>query len=266
MIVAGKDRKFGWLRPEDRHKTVRSANLFADAVGVTPQEKGFFVSDEVPALDIVGPVLDQGQVGDCTANAGIESLRAARVAVGASPIDFSRYYLYARTRKNIAGGSLDEDSGATVTDMVLSMMHFGVCPEGNWPASKGWQADPDSEADTEAAFHKAIKCYALNTVEWVKACLSFGRPVVFGVMLPASFENIGPDGRMPLPVTGEAFLGGHCMIAIGYRKRVDGLVDFLVQNSWSTDWGMDGRCWMPQEYFETFLAEDMWTVHWELVA
>jgi C1A family cysteine protease len=46
-------------------------------------------------------------------------------------------------------------------------------------------------------------------------------------------------GLVTLPVKGESYVGGHAMMAVGYddQSRM-----FLIWNSWSARWGIDGYC------------------------
>jgi len=263
-------RKLGFVPPTPAQHAFRAANHFGDGFGVTPESKGFIIKDEVDLSDLFPDVLDQGSVGDCTANGGVEAMVACLKAYGLLPKStpspyFSRYYLYAKTRQDM-GVALTEDSGASITDMVMALMKHGVCLEEEWPSADpdGWTKAPSPEADASASKRKATRSYALSTVPWKKACLSLGFVSVFGVALFKSFEDIGPDGYMPMPQPGEPSIGGHCMVRGGYRKRPDGKVDWAVINSWTARFARKGWVWMPQEYDEALLALDDWTIHQEM--
>jgi C1A family cysteine protease len=61
-----------------------------------------------------------------------------------------------------------------------------------------------------------------------------------------------------MPSPGEAVVGGHCVVAVGYdnSKR-----QFIIRNSWGTGWGLAGYFMMPFEYLITpTLANDFWTL------
>jgi C1A family cysteine protease len=69
--------------------------------------------------------------------------------------------------------------------------------------------------------------------------LAAGVPFVFGIGVYRSFESpiVMHTDLVPLPVNGEAYVGGHAMMAVGYddQSRM-----FLVRNSWSAQWGIEG--------------------------
>ena len=83
---------------------------------------------------------------------------------------------------------------------------------------------------------------------------------MFGFSVYESFESraVAKTGEVPLPGPGEALLGGHAVVAVGYddpRQR------FIVRNSWGTSWGMDGYFTMPYEYLlDGGLSDDFWTI------
>ena len=61
-----------------------------------------------------------------------------------------------------------------------------------------------------------------------------------------------------MPFPSEENLGGHAMLACGYSDEDQ---VFLVRNSWGTDWGDRGYCYMPYEYLtNTDLTGDCWTL------
>lgn len=279
-IAGGKPRRLAWVPPGPGHRVLRAQNHFADGLTLTPQAKGFIIKEELTLMQLFPTTLDQGQVGDCVDNATEEAVEAALKVYSQLPPDaprpyFSRYYLYAKVRGDI-GVPLTEDSGSTVLDGVLAAARHGVCLESVFPSvGDAWQTAPGADADADAANHKALRWYSLSSVDWIKACLSVGFPVIFGVQLPESFESIDVGGFMHLPQPGERFIGGHCMLIVGYRKRADGKVDFLVLNSWGPDWGAQGQfmgeringcCWMPQEYQEMLLADEFTSIHQEMAA
>jgi C1A family cysteine protease len=79
-----------------------------------------------------------------------------------------------------------------------------------------------------------------------------GRPVSFGIEIGNRFE---PDGQGIIPdQSGRG--GGHCMCAVGL-KQIGSRWYLKVQNSWSTQWGLAGYCFMPESYFQ---GGDNWAV------
>ena len=78
------------------------------------------------------------------------------------------------------------------------------------------------------------------------SCLDEGYPFVFGLRLTKSFNQIG--GLVPIPEAGESVLGkhsNHAMLCVGYNKKEK---IFIVRNSWGSEWGDGGYCYIPFDY------------------
>jgi len=83
---------------------------------------------------------------------------------------------------------------------------------------------------------------------------------VFGIAVYQSFETpiAAASGLIPMPKPTETYLGGHALMAVGYDDQTH---EFLVRNSWSSHWGIDGYCWIPYDYLTNpHLASDFWAI------
>jgi C1A family cysteine protease len=94
------------------------------------------VQELPPSVDLraqLSPIVDQGSLGSCTANAIVSGLREYELlkeeAVPFMPL--SRLYLYWHERK--LEGHVDEDSGAYIRDGMKVLQKRGVCPETDYP-------------------------------------------------------------------------------------------------------------------------------------
>ena len=58
--------------------------------------------------------------------------------------------------------------------------------------------------------------------------------------------------QTPRPV--DASYGGHAMCLVGYDLYKS---YFLAKNSFGSEWGDNGYCWIPFKYFETY-SYDRW--------
>jgi len=60
---------------------------------------------------------------------------------------------------------------------------------------------------------------------------------------------------IPMPGEYDFVVGGHSVTIVGYSlpKR-----QFIIKNSFGSDWGDGGYCWMPFEYFDMYVFEK-WT-------
>jgi C1A family cysteine protease len=220
---------------------------------------------EVPArIDLrphCPPVLDQGELGSCTANAIANAHRFDQMKQGVQA-DFppSRLFIYYNER--VMEGTVKSDAGAQIRDGIKTLVNSGVCPEAFWPYDIAkFASKPPVRAYREAAKHQALAYQRLvRSLDQMKGCLAAGYPFVFGFSVYESFESaeVARSGRMPMPAPGEKQLGGHAVLAVGYDDTRQCLV---VMNSWSAKWGAKGYFYMPYAYLTNAgLTDDFWTV------
>jgi C1A family cysteine protease len=207
------------------------------------------------------PVMDQGELGSCTANAITGALRTLLIGAGRADVALSRLQLYYDERK--IEGSVYSDSGAEIRDGIKSAAKLGVGPEALWPykISKFKVRPPQKVYDAAIAFN-ALKYerVAVNT-DHIKAALASGVPVVIGISLYDSFESdaVAKTGVLPMPdLHKEKMIGGHCMYAVGYGQHKG---TFTVRNSWADDWGDHGDCYIPEAYLGSLkFGSDYWLI------
>ncbi len=217
-----------------------------------------------PSVDLRAqcpPVYDQGQLGSCTANATAGAVQFERQRQKLAP-DYvpSRLFIYYNERA--IQGTTGYDSGATLRDGIKTMSHQGACPEPEWPYHIAAFREPPPERTYQAASQDlAIRYSRLRQhLPQMKGCLADGYPFIFGLSVYASFESdaVAQTGEVPMPQSGESLLGGHAMMAVGYR---DDQQRFIIRNSWGASWGMQGYCTMPYAYLTNRgLTSDFWTI------
>ena len=207
------------------------------------------------------PVLDQGELGSCTANAIANAHFYDQLKQqDANPFPPSRLFIYYNER--VMEGSVKSDAGAQIRDGIKTLVKQGACPEPLWPyVIAKFATKPPVSAFTEAEKHQAILYQRLTqTLAQLKGCLAEGYPFVFGFSVYESFESdvVAKTGKVPMPGQSEMNLGGHAVLAVGYddAKQV-----FIVMYSWSEAWGDKGYFYMPYAYLtDAYLAADFWTV------
>jgi hypothetical protein len=215
------------------------------------------------------PVVDQGELGSCTANAGgsggfhfaLMNKPQSAPNPEAELYNPSRLFLYYNTR--LLMGTTDEDSGASIRDTMKAIAKYGVCQEIKWPYDiSQFTTQPPQECYDQAA---KLSNFSYNRLhgqsrEAIVAALSSGYPVVYGMLIFQSFESqeVAQTGEVPYPTEGEKRLGGHALSIWGYNAEKD---YFLVRNSWGKDWGINGYCHVPAEYVTNpNLAWDFWVL------
>lgn len=252
-------RHYGWKHSHPDTRDYRVALPTPTAIAVLP-----------PAVDLrtLDPmVLDQGQLGSCVANAvGMMHHFLQIKERHARPFVPSRLMLYYDSR--VIENTVGFDAGTSPADTLWTLHVKGACPETEWPyAISQFAVQPPALAYTQGLDAVALKYASLNVnpnqdqITPLKAALARGYPFVFGFDVYGQFETVGGDGNVDLPgPSNSQYMGGHCMLVVGYDDR-HRQGDFLVKNSWNTDWGMGGFCWFPYAYM--LQCYDQWMLYYE---
>lgn len=217
---------------------------------------------------------DQGQIGSCTANAIAAAIEFNRLKNRQDP-DFvpSRLFIYYNERS--MEQTIPMDSGAQLRDGIKSVAQLGVCPETVWPydptppdpATKLFPnnsraiAQPPPPVYSAASKYKAISYFSLDqSLSQLKGCLADGFPFVFGFTVYANMydANGDPVVSLSLPGSSDELVGGHAVLAVGYR---DDTQQFIIRNSWGTTVQDRGYYYMPYAYLlDANLANSFWTI------
>jgi len=215
------------------------------------------------------PVMDQGSLGSCTANAA-DALCGYRLKQeGHSTFQGSRLTTYYFTR--LTEGTPNEDSGAEIRDTIKTIADYGLADEKLWPYDiSKFTVKPPQNVVTDAAQRKAVTYIRIDqdgmtsteVINSMKQQLAAGNTMEFGTYCYQSIYDVGSDGMIPAPKKNETPIGGHALHIVGYD---DVKKAFLLQNSWGVGWGMSGFGYLPYSYFETGYqgqpdASDVWVV------
>lgn len=203
-------------------------------------------------------VEDQGNLGSCTANAGVGLLEFMDAKPDNAYVNLSRLFLYYNTR--LLEGNVGFDSGCTIRTTLKAIAKYGVCAETYWPyVISKFRTKPSARAYINALKRVIPGYYKLRTLGEVKASIAEGIPVMFGFTVYENFESseVARTGVLEMPGVCEAPLGGHCVLAVGYNDLTQKLI---VRNSWGVEWGQAGYFLMPYQYVTDKIATDFWTV------
>jgi len=223
------------------------------------------------------PVEDQGQLGSCTAHAGVAVIEYFERRAFGRHVDASRLFLYKVTRNLMKETG---DTGAYLRSTMGALVLFGVPPEEYWAYRvDDFDVEPPAFCYAFAQSYQAIKYYRLDPpgtstdalLDRIKTNLAAGLPSMFGFTVYTSISQAdGKDGKIPYPTPGENVEGGHAIVAVGYsagmkirntgKNGIETTGALLIRNYWGTGWGDGGYGWLPYDYVRNGLAEDWWSV------
>lgn len=204
------------------------------------------------------PIVNQGDLGSCTANALAGVLGYDEIYNKITPFfPASRLFIYFNERD--LEGTIYYDSGASLRDGIKTLADLGYCSENEYPYNPDvFTQKPPDQCYKDALDRRITSYYSLDTKEDIMNCLASGFPVVIGISVFSSFESedVTKTGIVPMPNDDENNLGGHAVCVVGYdlNRQV-----FIVRNSWGEEWGDKGYFYLPFDYVDK-LANDFWTI------
>ena len=216
------------------------------------------------------PIMDQGDIGSCTANAigdAFEILKGLEDPTKIVPI--SRLFIYYNERMYI--NETNVDGGAQISDGLNSLTKLGVCTEATWTYDTSKVlVKPTIEAYKEANDNTFMltNYYQINTIHTdrqndIITAVKANHPVVFGVQVGQELEDYDGSTKVFEPPTKS--IGGHALIIVGFRVNAAGSNEFYVKNSWSKYYGMSevetanlgkGHMWFSAAYIDTIVQGD----------
>lgn len=203
------------------------------------------------------PIEDQGQLGSCTSFAAGAAIRFARKKQGLPDFVTSHLFLYYNSRR-----FKNEDTGATIKDVIKSANQQGDCPESEWPyVISKFTAKPPAQCYSDALKDRALSYQRVQqNLAQMKACLASGYVFVAGISVYESFESdeVAKTGMVPMPQPGEQLLGGHAVLLVGFR---DSDQKWILRNSWGASFGDQGYFYLDYSYLlNKGLASDFWVI------
>lgn len=202
-----------------------------------------------------------------------QSLAAAvgilEIQAGLEFVPPSRLFIYYNSRAYHGAQWLD--SGTYIRTAVKGLVKLGAPDEEYWKFSSnpllvnrrpGWNPYMMGHGRRSGEYAWILDG-GTKRVEAIQAALAAGYPVSFGTLVTKRFLNCDSGEPIDKPSSGEETLGGHALLIIGYKQDVDGVL-FEVLNSWGTDWGQGGFCWMTEDYIKWALSLDFCIIRgWE---
>ena len=187
-------------------------------------------------------VTQQHSTSACNGHAAAQAATAARVLKGMKD-DFvgSGAYVYSL----INGGS---DNGSNLEDGMRVIQENGVPDQRLVPYNMIYPRMQPKTAKVEAAEHRGLTAFRAKTKQGWLSGLAAGYVGICAVMAGRAFSQLDKDGVAGLVPS----RGNHACAVIDLRWRKNRF-EMLLSNSWGTQWGMDGRCWITWDHLaQTF--------------
>lgn len=189
------------------------------------------------------PIEDQQDIGSCTGFGGAYQIEWRDLQDGNYK---PRSKLFAYYNNRLMQNTVNEDSGAYITDILDSMKVYGLCHEELWPyITWKFKDKPPASAYDEADEYQVLEWQWCEFAD-LMAVIAAGNVVCFGSYVFDSIFRVGADGKLPPLLEDDKLAGGHCMTLTGYRTESDG-VWFHARNQWGS-YGDNGTLWIHEDY------------------
>jgi len=221
-----------------------------DAVPPQPLPPAFANVTEQDAVDLrkyVTPVGDQGQTGRCSAFAwthaaemsrNILNEESPRLSPNFTMLEFQRMQGDARDYEYAYEGG---DGTVSGPDPGQVLVENGTCRQDLWPDDRPGPVAPERQLETDAQRYRLEAVPLPIAIDDVKKVLSAGCPVHVSMNTGAAFSGVGRDGVFNAAEAASGRHGRHAMLIVGYVGNF-----FTLKNSWGTDWGDQGFCYIPK--------------------
>jgi C1A family cysteine protease len=218
---------------------------------------------KVDLRNFMTKVENQEELKSCTANAVAGAYEYLVKRHKEMEYDVSRLFIYYNAR--YIGNMESKDAGCYIADAIQGLKEYGACSEETYPYQKQLvNTEPHQDAYDEAASFLVESVERIdNELNAWKSALAEGNPIIFGLLLFASFDNHRKKGLVPVPSEADqsrASHSGHAMLCVGYS---DPDQVFIVRNSWGQNWGDGGYCYIPYKYLinDKFNMGDSWIIN-----
>jgi hypothetical protein len=207
--------------------------------------------DAVDLRKFATPVGDQGQTSRCSAFAwthatelvtNMKTGSAPRLSPSFTMLEFQRMqgdakdYQYAY--KGGDGTTGGPDPGRLLTEQ-------GTCRQELWPDNSPVPVTSERVLTADAGKHPLTATPLPISLDDARKVLSAGCPVHISINTGQQFSDIGRDGMFNAAEAPSGQHGRHAMLMVGYTGNF-----YIIKNSWGTDWGDNGYCYIPKKVLE----------------
>jgi hypothetical protein len=125
------------------------------------------------------------------------------------------------------------------------LVENGTCRQELWSDDAPEPRASEAEMARHAQFFRLPATVQTIDIEDVKTVLSAGCLVHLAMNTGENFSEVGRDGMFQAAEAPSGQHGRHAMLIVGYVGNF-----FTVKNSWGTDWGEAGYCYVPKKVLQ----------------
>jgi len=251
---------------------------FSRLLGVKKSGAKLSVKPDAPVMDIpatfdarknwpgcIGPILDQGHCGSCWAFGACEALgdRFCIQSKGAANVSLSEQLLV----------SCDSDnSGCDGGDPLTAwqyLQQYGTVSSKCYPYDMGtchhpgcsdWNTPTCNTTCQDGSPFSSNRYYASSAYSVSSSVAEIQKEIMTNGPVEVAFDVYEDFATYKSGVyvhkTGQ-YLGGHAVKNIGWGTDSTGVDYWLIQNSWNTQWGMDGLFMIRRGTDECGIEDDV---------
>lgn len=197
--------------------------------------------DNIPEIFVLPTcdIKDQGAVNSCVAHVAAEIEEYFNYTEAHLKIPLSPGYIYG-CRYNYKG------EGMYLRDALKTLSKQGICYQEEFPYNEEVPTIIDkfnavSEWKTDK-YHKISSYFSIekNDATAIKRALLAHGPVMVSIKW---YDDIRVNNEGIITTSQTGSYGYHCVMVYGYTPQ-----GWLIQNSWSKNWGNDGQAIYPYDY------------------
>jgi C1A family cysteine protease len=188
------------------------------------------------------PVENQGMFPTCVAVSG---KKVCEHHLNVTPLSAMWLYKKAQRMDEFSGENYD---GTSIFGATNALKDAGICLEHLFPYNEtSYKGELTYEATNDASTRKINNFLQVkNTIDDIVSIVT-SKPLWVTIPVHEGFYY-HTNGFIPNNYTSSYLSGYHAVLLTGY-KTVDGVLYFILQNQWGTDYGDNGFCYMNADEF-----------------
>jgi hypothetical protein len=212
--------------------------------------------DAVDLRKYCTPVADQSQTSRCSAFAWTHALEMSRNIQQQDSPRLSSTYTMLEFQKmqgdakdfSYAYSGGEGTIGGPAPGRVL--VENGTCRQELWPDDQEYPVTRETQLAADADRHCLVGTPHPLALDDIRKVVSAGCPVHVAMNTGGTFSKVGRDGLFNAAEAPDGRHGRHAMLIVGYVGNF-----YVVKNSWGTDWGEKGYCYIPKNVLASSDAE-----------